>query len=100
VTKTSKGFRLASDTYTVSNNNGGLSLNGSWMNGWHPEAMDMLLKGCVLGQRDCHDGNFAVTSATSGTLGAWSGSLSLGGLEAAKGTETIPSVINQGRGTQ
>jgi hypothetical protein len=62
--------------------------------------MDMLLKGCVLGQRDCHDGNFAVTSVTSGTSGTWSGSLSLGGLEAAKGTETIPSVINQGRGTQ
>lgn len=100
-TKTSKGFRLASDAYIVDRrNNGGLSLNGSWMNGWHPEAMDMLLKGCVLGQRDCHDGNFAVTSATSGTSGTWSGSLSLGGLEAAKGTETIPSVINQGRGTQ
>jgi hypothetical protein len=101
VSKTSKGFRLASDDYTVdSRNNGGLSLNGSWMNGWHPEAMDMLLKGCVLGQRDCHDGNFAVTSATSGTSGTWSGSLSLGGLDAAKGTEAIPSVINQGRGTQ
>jgi hypothetical protein len=100
-TKTSKGFRLASDAYIVdSRNNGGLSLSGSWMNGWHPEAMDMLLKGCVLGQRDCHDGNFAVTSATSGTSGTWSGRLSLGGLEAAKGTETIPSVINQGRGTQ
>nr|WP_315485196.1 DUF1996 domain-containing protein [uncultured Undibacterium sp.] len=98
VTKTSKGFRLASDLYTVSGNNGGLSLHGTWMNGWHPEAMDMLLKGCVRGQRDCHDGNFAVTSATSGTSGVWNGSLSLGGLEAAKGTELIPSIVNQGRG--
>jgi hypothetical protein len=98
VSKTSKGFRLASDLYTVSGNNGGLSLHGVWMNGWNPEAMDLLLKGCVRGQRDCHDGNFAVTSATSGTSGVWNGSLSLGGLEAAKGTELIPSIINQGRG--
>lgn len=99
-TKTSKGFRLASDLYTVdAGQKGGLSLHGVWMNGWHPEAMDLLLKGCVRGQRDCHDGNFAVTSATSGTSGAWSGSLSLGGLEAAKGTETIPAIINQGRGS-
>lgn len=99
VTKTSKGFRLASDLYTVdgNKNNGGLSLHGVWMNGWHPEAMDLLLKGCLRGKRDCHDGNFATTS--SGTAGAtWTGSLSLGGLEAAKGTGVIPTVVNQGRG--
>ncbi len=99
VTKTSKGFRFASDLYSVdANNRGGLSLHGVWMNGWHPEAMDLLLKGCVVGQRDCHDGNFAVTSATSGTTGTWNGSLSLGGLSAGKGTELIPEIINQGRG--
>ncbi|MCF8156356.1 MAG: DUF1996 domain-containing protein [Rhodoferax sp.] len=101
VTQKSKGFRLASDLYTVdASNKGGMSLHGVWMNGWHPEAMDMLLKGCVRGQRECHDGNFAVTSATSGTSGIWNGSLSLGGLGAAQGTEAIPSVINQGRGTK
>jgi hypothetical protein len=98
VTKTSKGFRLASDLYAVTGNNGGMSLHGVWINGWHPEAMDLLLKGCIRGQRDCHDGNFAVSSATSGTSGVWNGSLSLGGLEAAKGTEKIPEIINQGRG--
>jgi hypothetical protein len=99
VTETSKGFRLASDLYSVdANNRGGMSLHGVWMNGWHPEAMDLLLKGCVVGQRDCHDGNFAVTSATSGTTGTWTGSLSLGGLGAGKGTELIPEIINQGRG--
>jgi hypothetical protein len=101
VTQKSKGYRLASDLYTVdAMHRGGLSLHGVWMNGWHPEAMDMLLKGCVRGQRDCHDGNFAVTSATSGTSGAWTGSLSLGGLGAAKGSEVIPAVVNQGRGAQ
>lgn len=98
VTKTSKGFRLASDAYTVSGNNGGLSLHGVWFNGWHPEAMDMLLKGCVRGQRDCHDGNFAVTAASSGTGGTWTGSVSLGGLANAKGTEAMPAIVNQGRG--
>lgn len=99
VTNTSKGFRLASDLYTVdADNPGGRSLHGGWINGWHPEAMDMLLKGCLRGQRDCHDGNFAVTSATSGTTGSWTGSLSLGGLGAAQGTEAIPEIINQGRG--
>jgi hypothetical protein len=98
VTKTSKGFRLASDPYTVSGNNGGLSLHGVWFNGWHPEAMDMLLKGCVRGQRDCHDGNFAMTAAGSGTGGSWAGSVSLGGLANAKGTEAIPAIVNQGRG--
>ena len=98
VTKTSKGFRLASDPYTVSGNNGGLSLHGVWFNGWHPEAMDMLLRGCVRGQRDCHDGNFAMTAAGSGTGGSWTGSVSLGGLANAKGTEAIPAIVNQGRG--
>lgn len=99
VTRTSKGFRLASDLYTVSGNNGGLSLHGVWFNGWHPEAMDMLLKGCVRAQKDCHDGNFAMTAASSGTGGTWTGSVSLGDLANAKGTEAVPAIINQGRGT-
>lgn len=98
-TRTSKGFRLASDAYTVSGNNGGLSLHGAWFNGWHPEAMDMILKGCIRGRRDCHDGNFAMTAANSATGGTWTGSVSLGGLANAKGTETVPAIINEGRGT-
>jgi Domain of unknown function (DUF1996) len=92
---TSKGFRLSSDGYTVNAiDKGGMSLHGDWFNGWHPEAMDLLLKGCIKGQRDCHDGNFATISPT----GQWTNSLSLGRLTNAKGTEIIPAIINLGLG--
>lgn len=94
VTRTAKNFRLASDGYTVSNSNGGLSLHADWFNGWHPEAMDMLVKGCIHAARDCHDGNFALQSGD----GSWSGSLSLGPLINAKGTGEIPEIINAGLG--
>jgi hypothetical protein len=90
----SKDFRLASDNYTVSGSNGGLSLHGDWINGWNPEAMDMLVQGCIKGARDCHDGNFALISST----GAWTGSISLGPLINAKGSEAIPEIINDGMG--
>lgn len=93
-TQASTGWRLASDNYTVSGSNGGLSLHGDWFNAWHPEAMDLLVKGCIQGARDCHDGNFASKSST----GAWTGSLSLGRLNDAKGTQTIPEIVNQGMG--
>jgi len=93
-THTTKDYRLASDNYTVTGSNGGLSLHGDWFNGWHPEAMDLLVQGCIKGKRDCHDGNFALQSST----GAWSGSLSLGPLLDAKGSESIPEIINQGMG--
>lgn len=93
-TKTAKNFRLASDSYTVSNSNGGMSLHADWFNGWHPEAMDMLVKGCIQAARDCHDGNFALQSAD----GTWAGSLSLGPLLNAKGTGEIPEIINGGLG--
>ncbi len=92
--RTAKNFRLASDTYTVSNSDGGLSLHGDWFNGWHPEAMDMLVEGCIKGARDCHDGNFALLS----NVGDWSGSLSLGPLLNAQGTADIPEIINSGLG--
>ena len=95
-TKTSKGFRLASDGYEV-DNNGGFSLHGDWWNGWHPEAMQPILDGCIKAEKDCHDGNFATTS--EGFEGAsWQGSLSLGNLDNAKGTEDIPEIINGGAG--
>ncbi|MFK7865659.1 MAG: DUF1996 domain-containing protein [Pseudohongiellaceae bacterium] len=94
-TRTAKNFRLASDSYTVSNNDGGLSLHADWFNGWHPEAMDMLVKGCIQAARDCHDGNFALLSSE----GDWSGSLSLGPLLNAKGSGAIPEIINGGLGT-
>ena len=97
VTRTSNGFRLASDPYSVSGNNGGLSLHGVWFNAWHPEAMDMLLRGCIRGQRDCHDGNFATTASSAG--GSWTGSVSLGGLANAMGTEAMRAVVNEGRGS-
>lgn len=94
ISRTTKNFRLASDNYTVSNSNGGLSLHGDWFNGWHPEAMDMLVQGCIRSARDCHDGNFALISNN----GAWKGSVSLGPLIDAKGSEHIPEIINEGLG--
>lgn len=96
VSKTSAGFRLASDGYDVTNN-GGLSLHGDWWNGWHPEAMQLILDGCIKAEKDCHDGNFATLAAdVPGT--DWQGSLSLGGLEEAQGTEFVPEIVKGGAG--
>lgn len=93
-TRTAKNFRLASDNYTVSNSNGGLSLHGDWFNAWHPEALDLVVKGCIRGARDCHDGNFALQSSD----GSWTGSVSLGPLLNAKGTGVIPPIVKGGMG--
>ena len=93
-TRTAKNFRLASDNYTVSNSNGGLSLHGDWFNAWHPEALDLVVKGCIKGGRDCHDGNFALQSSD----GSWKGSLSLGPLLNAKGSGVIPAIVKGGLG--
>lgn len=93
-TKASTGWRLASDDYTVAESIGGLSLHGDWFNGWHPEAMDALVKHCIQGRRDCHDGNFAWLNRD-----AWKDSVSLGRLIDAKGTQAIPEIINAGMGS-
>lgn len=93
-TRTAKNFRLASDNYTVVNSNGGLSLHGDWFNAWHPEALDLVVKGCIKGARDCHDGNFALQSSD----GSWTGSVSLGPLLNAKGSGVIPAIIKGGLG--
>jgi hypothetical protein len=93
-TRTAKNFRLASDNYTVSNSNGGLSLHGDWFNAWHPEALDLVVKGCIKGARDCHDGNFALQSSD----GSWTGSVSLGPLLNAKGSGVIPPIVKGGMG--
>jgi len=59
-TRTSAGWRLASDSYTVTGNTpGGASLHADWFNGWHPEVMEAILEHCVQGALDCHDGNLA-----------------------------------------
>jgi hypothetical protein len=93
-TKATTGWRLASDNYVVGQSNGGLSLHGDWFNGWHPEAMDALIKHCIQGRRDCHDGNFAWLNS-----GVWQSSVSLGRLLNAKGTGTIPAIFNGGLGS-
>lgn len=84
VTRSSKGWRLASDMYTVqAGMPGGVSLHGDWFNGWNPEVMDMLVANCVRGALDCHDGNLANGKRLSGTR---------------PGTKTIPAIINDGLG--
>lgn len=83
-TRSSKGWRLASDNYTVTNSQGGgLSLHGDWFNGWHPEIMEALVANCVRGGRDCHDGNLA---------NGWR----LGATKA--GVQNTPDIINGGLG--
>ncbi|AKS43038.1 DUF1996 domain-containing protein [Wenzhouxiangella marina] len=66
--RSSRGWRLASDMYTVSDNEpGGYSLHGDWINGWHVEVMDEIVRGCIQGALDCHDGNLANGYRLSGT---------------------------------
>lgn len=84
LTRTSRGWRLASDNYTVtSGQGGGLSLHGDWFNGWHPEIMEALVANCIRGGRDCHDGNLA----NGWRLGA-----------TRPGSQNIPTIINAGLG--
>ncbi len=58
-TRTSTGWRLSSDGYTVDGGSGGASLHADWINGWHPEVMAAIVEGCIRSGLDCHDGNLA-----------------------------------------
>jgi len=83
-TKTSRGWRLASDMYTVSDSTpGGLSIHGDWFNGWHPTVMEAILKNCIKGELDCHDGNLANGYRLSATQA---------------GTQAEPEIFNLGMG--
>lgn len=83
-TRSSRGWRFASDMYQVSSSApGGMSLHGDWFNAWHPEAMQALLEGCIKQRLDCHDGNLANGFRLSGTR---------------PGTQTEPAIINAGLG--
>jgi len=83
-TKSSKGWRLASDDYEVTSQNpGGLSLHGDWFNGWHPAIMEAMLETCIQGRFDCHNGNLA---------NGWRLA------DVFAGVQNEPQVYNQGRG--
>lgn len=83
-TRSSRGWRLAADMYEVSTSApGGFSLHGDWINGWHAEAMQALIDGCIKGGLDCHDGNLGNGFRLSGT---------------APGVQQAQPIINQGLG--
>jgi hypothetical protein len=85
ITESSKGWRLASDSYLVDENNpGGFSLHGDWFNAWHPTVMQAILDYCIKGEYDCHDGNLANGFRLSNTQA---------------GTQFEPAVINSGLGS-
>lgn len=82
--RSSRGWRLASDMYEVSTQTpGGMSLHGDWFNAWHPEALQAILDGCIKNELDCHDGNLANGYRLTGTR---------------PGTQVEPAVVNQGLG--
>ena len=84
VTMTSKGWRIASDTYDVDETNpGGMSLHGDWFNAWHPEALEAILTECIQKELDCHDGNYGNGARLSGTQ---------------PGAQNDPEIINMGHG--
>lgn len=84
LSRSSRGWRLASDMYQVSTQEpGGMSLHGDWFNAWHPEALQAILDNCIKGELDCHDGNLA-------------NGYRLGGTRA--GTQVEPVVVNAGLG--
>lgn len=84
-TRSSRGWRLASDMYNTSvSTPGGMSLHADWVNAWHPEALQAVLDTCIKEQLDCHDGNLGTSGARlSGTR---------------PGTQVEPDVINKGLG--
>lgn len=83
-TQTSANWKLASDSYEVSqNSDGGMSLHADWINAWQPEVMQMLLDNCIKQQLDCHDGNLANGFRLSDTR---------------PGSQAEPEIINDGRG--
>lgn len=60
VTKSSRGWKLASDSYIPSEAQpGGITLHGDWWNGWHPTIMEAMLETCIQDRYDCHNGNLA-----------------------------------------
>lgn len=68
VSRTTRGWRLSSDMYTVTTSRpGGASLHGDWINGWHPEVMQMIVDTCIRQGLDCHDGNLGNGWRLSGT---------------------------------
>lgn len=82
--RSSRGWRLASDMYEVSTQApGGMSLHGDWFNAWYPEALQAVLDHCIKGELDCHDGNLANGYRLTGTR---------------PGTQVEPMVVNQGLG--
>ncbi|WP_372870761.1 DUF1996 domain-containing protein [Shewanella sp.] len=84
--KSSRGWRLASDMYEVTqDSHGGMSLHADWMNGWHPEVLQTVLDVCIREGLDCHDGNLANGFRLTGTR---------------PGSQTEPPVINMGMGYQ
>lgn len=83
-TRSTRGWRIASDDYTVTDDQpGGLSLHGDWFNGWQPEVLQAVLDNCIRGELDCHDGNLANGLRLSGTQ---------------PGTQDTPPVLDAGRG--
>lgn len=83
-TRSSRGWRMASDMYSASTTTpGGMSLHGDWINAWHPEALAMILSSCIQRGLDCHDGNLANGFRLSGTR---------------PGTQASPAIVNEGRG--
>jgi hypothetical protein len=45
-------YRLSSDNYSTKYP-GGYSLHADWMNGWDETIMDRIIKGCMLGHKNC-----------------------------------------------
>lgn len=84
VTESSRGWRLASDSYDATTSTpGGMSLHGDWFNAWHPEALKAIVDGCVKKGFDCHDGNLGTGFRLSGTR---------------PGTQVEPPIVNKGYG--
>lgn len=84
MSKSSRGWRFASDMYEVSTSTpGGMSLHGDWFNAWHPQALQAVLAGCIRNRLDCHDGNLANGYRLVGTR---------------PGSQTMPAVVNEGLG--
>lgn len=83
--RSSRGWRLASDGYDASTATpGGMSLHGDRFNAWNPEALQAVLDGCIKRGLDCHDGNLGNGMRLSGTR---------------PGTQVEPEVFNKGRGS-
>jgi Domain of unknown function (DUF1996) len=49
----SSKWRLSSDMYNTSNQRGGYSIHGDWINGWDPAIAKIWLENCNHKRRDC-----------------------------------------------